>query len=209
MQPDQPSPFPQNGGHDPFDFIMKDQPKAKRSLLPGGSSAKSRILVVVGGLVILTLLFVVVMALLTSSGTNNKKALIGLAQEQTEIIRLSKAARDTSRSTAVQNYAQSTYAVFNTSQAQTLAYLRTQKIKISSKQLVLGRSVQDDASLTSAGQAGRYDDEYIKIINQDLLEYQAKAKATYQTAKGQKEKLLLKTLFEQVTNLTKNQPTSS
>ena len=151
----------------------------------------------------------IIFALLSTAGSSNKKNLLALAQSQTEIIRVSTDNGSKLRDTTIQGFAQSVSMVITTNKLQTTKYMGKQKIKVNPKTLALGRSTKTDNALTAADEAGRYDDELLKILEKDLTAYKTQLSSAYKQASSKSEKTLLKELFDQAVLLTKNQPTSS
>ena len=208
MQLEQPIPPNNPGGDNQYDFIMNGKQAPKKSILPSGNSRKQRIILIVGGALAFFAIFAIVLALIFSSGGEDTKALLGLAQTQTEITRVSADGTTKARSAATQNFTQTVTTTMTTAQQQTIEVL-AKKTKVDEKKLVLGRSTKTDTALTSAQQAGRYDEELTATLTKALASYKTEISqaATKTTTKSQKE--LLQKLYTQVEALIKNQPTSS
>ncbi|MDQ5971976.1 MAG: hypothetical protein QG553_135 [Patescibacteria group bacterium] len=209
MQLNQPIPPPLPGGENPYDFILNGNQKPKKSVLPTTQSKKQRILFVLGGAFILFSLFAIAMLLISSAGGGDKKMLTGIAQTQTEIMRVSREGATDAKDTAIQGFAQSTALVITSSQQKTTAFLGKMKETPNSKTLALGRSTKTDTALKTAKEAGRYDQELLKILSTSLEDYKKELSAGYKQATSKSQKQLLEQLYNQANNLTKNQPTSS
>src|SRR5687767_8476032 len=89
----------------PYDFIVNDNHKAKKPRLPGGNSKQGRILIAVFSLLGLILIGSIVAALLLSAGNAGKANLTKAAQQQNEIIRISKLGMEHARDPSTQNLA--------------------------------------------------------------------------------------------------------
>jgi hypothetical protein len=209
MQLNQPIPPTYSGGEDPYDFILKGNQKPKKSLLPSGSSRKNRIILVAGGGLALLFLLIIIMTVISSNSSKSTKGLIEIAQSQTEITRISTNGSNLSRNTTVKGFSESVNLTISTGLIETTKYMSSHGNKVKTKTLSLTKSAQTDAALKSASESGRYDDELLKTLEKELSDYKVLIGQTYKQATIKSQKTLLQNLFDQVVNLTKNQPTSS
>jgi hypothetical protein len=192
MQPQQPSPAPPPitpSGHQPgqYDFLFQPPPKKSRLSL-NLNSTKQRILVVVGGGVLLLFSMVLVFSLLSGAGSGNKEELLGVAQRQSELIRIATIGTQKARSTTAKNLAVTTYLSL-TSDQKTLTSAMSPKP--STKQLALGKNAETDQLLTAAEQNNKFDEVFITEIQQELIAYQQSVKKAYDNASGNKLKQIL------------------
>lgn len=209
MQLEQPIPPSYPGGDNQFDFILNGHQKPKKGLIPKGNSPKQRIIMVILGLLAVLTLFAIIFALIFSSGGGNKEDMLGLAQTQTELVRISASGAEDSRDAVTQGFAQNIAAVITTSQLETTEWLTKNGVKFKEKDLALAKDEKVDAALNSALQAGRFDQELVKVLERMLAEYKAELSQAFSGTSSKSQKTLLQNLFKQVETIIKNQPTSS
>jgi hypothetical protein len=178
--------------HPDYDFIVNANHKPKKPLLPGGNSKQGRILIVGGGLMALLIIGVIVMSLISSAGKGNQETLLKAAQEQAELIRVSKIGIDKARDPATLNLAMTTNLSLQSDQAALLKHLKT-----NSKQLALGKNTKTDVAFTNAEQSNRFDEVFTQTIQAELATYQKTLKSAYNGSSG---KTLKATLAEQYTH---------
>ena len=174
----------------PYQFITDASNKPKGSLLPGGNSKQGRIIVAVVGLVILLIVGFVVMSLISSSGNSGKEDLLKAAQQQTELIRVSKLGIDKARDSSARNLAINTNLSLQSDQATLLSLS-----KVSPKQLGLTRSTKTDIALTTAEQSNKFDEVFTQTIQTSLAQYQATLKSAYDHSSGKKLKTALNDMY--------------
>lgn len=181
-----------------YDFIMNpgsNQP-AKRPLLPTGNSTKQRLLIVAGGAVILLLIVIIVFALFASAGNAGKANLMKAAQQQAEIIRISKLGIDKARDTSAKNLATTANLSMQSDQTILLAALKNQGIKLSPAELAGGKDSKTDATLTSAEQSNRFDETFTQTMQTMLAEYQKVLKTAFDGTDNAKLQQTLSAQFE-------------
>lgn len=206
MQLNQPIPPSYAGGDGQYDFILQGNQKPKKSLVPNPASPKKRALLVGVGAAILLVLGIILFAVLSSGSKAGTQTILGLAQTQTEIIRISNAGANQARDIPNQNYAATVSAALATSRQETTNYLASKKVKIKAKDLVAGQNPKTDAALKSAEQAGRYDEQLIATLESSLVAYRNQVSTEYKATSSKTEKKLLQTLYDQVVAIMKNQP---
>ncbi len=161
--------------------------------LPKGNSTLQRVLIFGGGLFLLIIVGLVAMSLFSGGGSSTQ--LLGIAQEQTEIIRIADLANSerTVRSTTTKNLAASTSITVGTSRSQTLALIggKTPDSKI----LGSKKSSKTDAALAEAASNNQYDAVFTETLTTKLKAYQTNVKALYTTSKSKKEKAVLESAF--------------
>jgi len=199
MQPDQQNNQSQPSSSLPqYDFIMNPGTQQKKSKfsLPSGNSTKQRIFIVAGGLSVLIVLGIVGMAIF-GGGTSSKDNLTVLAQQQTEIIRITDAAKDEKaiRDISTQHAIATIALVVQSEQQQTIALLPK---KPNAKTLALKKNAKTDAVLTAATQNNTYDETLLNTLQTQLVAYQAQIKTTFDATKSSKEKDVLNTAYKSV-----------
>lgn len=168
--------------------------KPKKPVIPlalPGNSLITRIAIVGGGLVVLIILAVIVSSVLTSGSKEKTASLLTIAQDQTELIRLSTAGATLTTSIPGQNLAQNVQATVTSDNAKLLSYLRANGTKLSPAQLGLKKSKTADATLLTAQQNNAYDTTFIGLMQADLATYKAALQKAYQADPGPKGKELL------------------
>lgn len=184
MQPDQ---QPANN----YDFILNPQQNhPKRSL--GGGNLGLKLLVIIGGIFVVVVAVVLLMRALGGSNGLNKPALLSVAQDQTELIRLSSTGTQDSGSQSNKNFSITTKLTVSADQKEFLAYLAKFGYKPDSKDLALKQSAQVDKQLTDARSASNFDVAYHGVMKQALGTYQRDLNAAYNTAGPEGRELLKK-----------------
>lgn len=174
---------PQNN---PYDFIVNTNHKPKRPLLPGGNSKQARIFVVFGGVLVLIIVGAIVMSLITAASSTGHKTLVEAAQQQTEIIRVSKIGVAKARDPVTLNLAVTTNLSLQSDQAALL-----KQVKVTPKELALGRSTKTDIALTTAEQSNQFDQVFTKTIQSQLATYRSTLKKAYDSSSSKKLKATL------------------
>lgn len=191
--PPQPAP-PQNTGQ--YDFIT-DGGYQQPTRFGGGGSKKSLLIIVVGALVLIGLLWLIFS--LVFGGTNNQLTpLVGIAQQQTEMLRITTAATngDSLTTQDTKNFAHNAELSLTTDQKTTVDFMAKNGKKVDAKQLGLKQSKQTDDALAAASASGTYESTYVSIMQQQLKAYQASLKQTYNAATSPVEKQLLATEYD-------------
>jgi flagellar basal body-associated protein FliL len=181
----------------PYQFITDTSHKPKKPLLPGGNSKQGRIIIVAVGLIVLLIVAAVIMGLISSAGNAGKNELVKAAQQQTELIRISKIGIDKARDPATKNLAVTTNLSLQSDQAALLA-----NVKVSTKELTLSRSTKTDVSLTTAEQSNRFDEVFAQTIQTELAQYRATLKSAYDKSSSTKLKNSLNELYAHAALLT-------
>ena len=198
MDPQQapPSQPPQiTGPQSPYDFILNEPVKQKKSLLPSGNSKQQRIIIVAGVGLIVVVLALVLFAAIAGSNSSGRELLISVAQKQTELVRVADRGNKDAREAEAKNLAALTQQTLN-SDLQTTLVIAQKSGKISNKVLVLGKSTKTDQELDAAAQSNRFDEAFLKVIVSDLTDYRKALKAAYSEAKSDKDRAALQVLYK-------------
>ncbi len=196
QQPVQPQQQPQVSQQtDPqgqYDFIINPNAAPKKAKFIPSSSMPMRILMVLAGLFVLAIVAAVVVSLLgKGGGAANKDAILSVAQDQTEIIRLSTSGVENSVSQTNKNFSATTKLTMTSSQKELLAFASAKNIKINPKQLPAKQSSTIDTQLATAKSASTFDVVYADVMKRELDSYQADLAAAYKTAGTAGKALLL------------------
>jgi type II secretory pathway pseudopilin PulG len=182
MQPQQPSPN--------YDFIMNpgQAPKPQRF---GGGSMASRLLLIAGGLFVLVIIVGIVLKLLTGGGGSvNKAAMLSIAQDQTELIRLAQRGSQDSVSQANKNFSVTLDLGMQSEQTALFNYLSKNGVSFKPNELSLKQSANADQQLNSAKSSSTFDQVYEGIMERQLQAYQRDLQSAYQGAGPNAKKVL-------------------
>ncbi len=140
-------------------------------------------------------------SLLSSAGQGQTQALIGLAQDQTELLRVATIGVEKRSSTNTKNFATTAKLSLQTAQNETLATLKASGHKLSAKDLALKKDVATDTQLEEAANNNNFDAVFIKTMQDSLQTYAARLQTMYKTSKSAAEKQLLQNDFNSVSRL--------
>lgn len=201
MQPQQPyyQPTAPQAPENPsqYDFIVNNQ-SPKR-----GPSSKTMLLFVAGTAGVLIVLAWIILSLVFGGKGAATAPLVTLAQEQTEIIRITKAADDSNQlsSQDAQNFSRNTRLTISSDQAELTNFLAKNGKKLTKKQLALKQSATTDSTLQAAASSGTYDSTFISVLQTQLKTYQTSLSQAFKGASSASEKALLKGEFDNATLL--------
>lgn len=188
MQPQQPQP-------NNYDFIMNPATPSRPPLL-GGNALLKRLLIVLGGLFILAIIAAVLAQVLGGgSGGFNKTAMLGIAQDQTQIIHLATDGVDNSTTAANKNFSISAQLSITSQQTDFLKYTASHGLKPKAKALALKQNADVDTQLTSAKSSSTYDSTYSTVMKDALNTYKTDLTSAYDKADSQ-GKAILKANFD-------------
>jgi len=182
-----------------FDFIMgpgqKHSPAASSG---GGAPATKRIALVAGGFVVLAVLIWVFISAITKPTGVNTTALLAIAQQQTELARISQTPASNAVQQPTQNFAETTYLTMLTNQTAFVNYISTHGApKPSSKTLSATQNAQTDTNLQNAQAAGTYDSTYVSTAKNQLTAYSQALAQAYASSKRASERTLLQDAYNQ------------
>ncbi len=200
--PPAPPPFQRTTAqHNPYDFITNSPPQKKKSLLPGGGSKTTRlILAVLGGAVLIGLILIVV-SLFGRGSTALKSDYTSLAQQQTELIRVSGIGVSKARQADAKNLAITAQLSLTSQQASTLALAKKAGAATDNKSLAAGRNTKTDDLLTRADQANQFDEVFTATLRDALQKYQQTLKKLYDASTASATKTTLSKNYNAVNAL--------
>lgn len=192
MHPQQPySPAPQQPAPD-YSFILNpEQPKRPGLFKFGGGSKAMRIAVVVAGIFMLLILLIGFKNLLAGSN-KSLPSMVGVAQDQQELIHLSQNGVQNAVATDTKNFAVTAQASLASEQSQLITYLAANHRNVKPKELALKVSATTDAQLAASLSASDYDPTFKDIMKAKLATYKQDLQKTYSLTKGPKGRALLK-----------------
>lgn len=184
--------------HPDYEFIMNPGgPAPKKPLAPmgGGNSTQQRIFIVAGGAIALLVIIVIVMSLITSAGNAGKEEILRVAQQQNEILRISKIGVERAKGTAAKNLAATTSYSMQSDQKALIKAATSGGVAIDTKLIGLGKNAKTDATLTAADQSNQFDEVFVETIQSQLKTYQATLKTAYDNASSDVLKKSLETQY--------------
>ncbi|HLC91834.1 MAG TPA: hypothetical protein VJC09_02165 [Candidatus Saccharimonadales bacterium] len=197
-----PAPLPNGAQPTPYDFIMNPERRPKKpSLFGGGGGSKTTKLVLVGaGGVVLLLVAVVFISFLDSATKGKTQTLLGIAQQQQEIIRVADLGiAEGSTTPDTKNLATTTKITLQTSQKAIMALVVSNGQKEAAATLGAKKDEKTDAQLTTSKQTGFFDKTFIQIFERELRDYSALLQETYKSSKSKPEKELLQSSYNDIT----------
>jgi len=195
MQPDQ----------NQYDFIFNDpNKKAKKSFLPRGSKNQWIIFVAIGASILIVLALIVA-AIFSSAGKGSTEALVSVAKQQTEVIRIADIGVDKATGSEARNLAITTKLSLTTSQKQVIAAIQKGGRKLSNQELAGALNPKTDTLLTSAEQAGKFDEVFLETLKTQLTAYQNELRQAQSAVSSKANKEILANAIKQVTLLLDSQ----
>lgn len=152
------------------------------------------------------LVIVIAFSLLLNRGPSNKDQLLRLAQQQQELIRVSEIGVKKARNRQAQDLAITAQLSLTSEQGPLQAALKSQGVKVSSKQLNAGKDAKTDERLTQAEQTNRFDEEFLEYLQAGLLDYQKNLKAAYDAAQSRSFKETLAAQYDKAATLAGVKP---
>lgn len=194
MQPQQPQQ-PQQPAN--YDFIMNPEQTPKRSPFSGNNSMAMRLLVVAGALFILMIVAFIVMRLMGAGGADfDKKAMLSVAQDQTEIVRLADRGLEEASAQSTKNLSITVKLGVQSEQNKLLEYLASAGYTPKPKDLALKHNAQTDTQLDQAKSSSTFDTAFTGVIKQSLETYKADLTAAYNSAKDAQAKSQLQERYK-------------
>ena len=173
----------------PYDFILNPNANQKK---PAAASASGpmRLLLGIGLIGGILLIVGLVLTQFLPKGTSGE-SLVGLIQQQQEIIRVSTQAQQTAQSETIKGFAYTVNLSVSTSQQQLQSYATKAGTKIDPKQLSLKQDATTDKLLENAKATSTYDSAVKKVLSTLLQDYLDQLKETYkQTSSANLKKIL-------------------
>lgn len=180
---------PQSGSPDPYHFILNpEQPKG-----PSSVGRPVGILFIVGAVAVVIILLVVILNIARGGGTDSKP-LLTVAQEQQEIGRVAGLDIDQLPDGNIKNFVLTTKLTMSTDSASYTSYLGKHGVKVSQKQLALGKNATTDAELANAISTNSLDTTLQSILQNELQQYQTDLAKAYRSTSGTATRTVLKQL---------------
>ena len=185
MSPDQNKPSESPS----YDFILQAETPNTQS---PWQRLNKKVLVIIGAA--LLFIIVVVMMILSSmsaqASDQQKKRLLGIAEQQTEIIRVAEIGSNDSSNTKTQARAQAIKDSLESSLNDTNQLLQARGFQPAEDELNAAQNSATDQALKKADAYGNFDKTFEKIIDTQLLEYQRAVLAAQKSGNQQEQQLL-------------------
>lgn len=169
MDPYQQYQAPTPGGN-PYEFIMNPGKPPKKKIGLGGGNFMFTLILIIGGAII----FMIILAIIANSigGSKfSKSDLIGMAQTEQELSRVSQAASTNATQQTTKNFAVTIQFTMITQQQRVLALLKKNGVKVGTKELALKQNATTDQQLASAKSTSTYDLTYSQLMQTQLTDY--------------------------------------
>jgi hypothetical protein len=180
MQPQNPDPK--------FDFMLKDQPPARRSLMPKLPKPAMITLIVIAGIILL----VAISSLLSKRGKSSTQPLISAVARAQETLRVTALAqRQQLHDPQAQALATTVNAALSSDEQQIENYLASSHTTVSKAQLAAVLDRTADASLQTAAQNNNLDSAYVSYLQGALTKYESDLENASKSAAPNGRKILL------------------
>ena len=192
-----PFPIPPANESNQYDFITKGDVKPRRGLgsMLSGNSTTQRIIFAVGGLLILLIIGIMLMSYLGKSSKGDTEALIGLAQQQTELARVAAVGVEKGTSPATKYLATTAQLSIESSRQDVIALLKKGGHKVGEKTLASKKNAETDNQLDDAAQNNTFDGTFTEILNEELTSYSTSLSKAYNSTQSDSERQILKNAF--------------
>lgn len=185
-----------------YDFIMNPEKPKRRSLFPIGGSSKQRLLMLVAGILALLIILVLFFSMFLG-GQNNSDKLLSLAQEQTEVIRVSDIGVNKARESKAKNLAAATKLAVQTDHNATVERLKKLGKKAEAKTLSATKNTQTDQKLDTAAINSKFDETFVQTLQEMLVKYRTNVKSLYDSTGSSTEKQFLASSYDSTSLLLK------
>lgn len=165
-----PSPNPE------YDFILKDQPKPKRSFsLPTGGSKMAFMIM---GAVLALFILIIILASVLRPKAGGAQQLVNISAQAQEVVRVSKVVEPLAKNPDIQGLLATTEIALGSDQSQLAAYLKKAGVKTNAKTSTF-TDKKTDAQMQTAAQNNSLDSAYAAYLKKSLGSYQASLKAAF------------------------------
>lgn len=179
-----------------YDFIFNSSQQNKKGALAGAGKGK-RIAIVVGGGFILLMLIIIIFSLIFGGGGADKQLTLRMAQQHTELIRITEIGEEKARGQAAKNLATTTRLTLQSAESDIVAIAGSGQ-KVDAKVLALGKDAATDKTLTEAEQRSQFDEVFTEVVSEELTAYRSDLERAFNSSKSAKNKQLYSNLHEQL-----------
>lgn len=149
-----------------------------------------RLLVVVGIVFIVIVLFGFIFRMVGSNPNFDKASMLSIAQDQTELIRLTSLGTESSTSQKLKNFSVTARMSLKSDQQQLLTYLSESGYSPDPKQLPLKQDPATDNQLSAAVSSSTFDVTYDGIMERALQNYMTNLSNAYDSSGENTQKVL-------------------
>lgn len=195
MQPQSPNPN--------FDFMLNDQPKARRSLPLPDFSRPVRIIL---GVVLAIIVLIVLSSLFSSGSKVDSKPYMDILARGQETLRITSYVQTLQlQDPQAQAAAATVSSALASDKQQIIDYLQKNHIKVDSKALAIDADKTTDTSMQTASQNNNLDSVYTNYLRDSLNRYENDIRAAYPNA-GPNGKAILNDASISTTTLLTSPP---
>lgn len=180
----------------PYQFIVDSNHQKPRPGSNLGASKQGRLFIVLGGVLVLLIIGIIFAVFISNASKAGQTEILRATQKQAELVRVSEIGLKLAKGSSAKNLATSVNVSLRSDQTVLLATLKSSGIKVSNKQLVLGKNPKTDALLTSAEQSNKFDEVFVETIQMQLVDYQRTLQSAYQKTDSKKARAELQAQFQ-------------
>lgn len=203
MDPNQPYPGSPQGN--PYEFILNPAKPPRPKRFGFGNNMAVTIAMIVGGALLIMILLTIVTNLLTPEKVGEKE-LLGLAQSQTELARISEEAVGDSTQQVTKNLATTVQYTMLTQQQQTIKVLGSIGVEVDEEVLALKQNGDTDQRFKNAQSTSTFDATYTAIIEKELNNYAGTLKHLTTQNMSQQERSRVSDYYKQTQQLISQIP---
>ena len=178
-----------------YGFIFNPDKPQKRSLLPGGGKKRRILIAAAGGLVLLIVFYMIFS--LVFSGDGNKELTLKMAQEHTELVRITEIGEEKARGQSAKNLATTTRLTLMSNQ-QAIIDIANKQQKVDKKLLAAGQDKDTDSKLEQAEQRSQFDEVFTQQLSEKLEAYREDLNTAFDQSKSSKNKQLYSELYQEL-----------
>jgi len=190
----------------PYEFILNPSgPQKPKRFGLGKNHFVLTIVAIVGGVII----FMIVVSVLINAFTPkkvSKEDLIGVAQTQTELSRISNLAENSATGQSTKNLAITVDYSMQSQRQQTTQLLSKSGIKIGKKQYAFKQDATTDQKFAAAKATSTYDLVYSQIVQTELENYAKDLKSLYNRAVSKTEQDMVGNFYQQTQQIISQIP---
>lgn len=176
-----------------YDFITNPAKPPKKGPFAFITASKSGLLMAVGAGLIVIMLFVILYSVLFG-GTSNRDVLLSVARQQSKVIALSEEGAKNGGTSQTQGFAIAVQLSVETERNQMITLINKSG-KVKTKDFSAGVSAEAEKKLETAQNNGRYDEEFINLLRQELANYQRTLETTNTQVSGPNTKALIASTY--------------
>lgn len=162
-----------NPNQQEYNFIYQGGSK-NNSFFSAPKNNKQNIIMIGFSLLGVVVIAIIATIIIGIFKVDNSKKLTDLATYQNELQRIMEIGAEDSKSNAIKALAQTAASTYASHKQSTISLATKKGIKITDKQLSLGKSATTEDRLESAKNSNNFDEVFQKVYEEKLTEYQSK-----------------------------------